>query len=197
MNKIMALTITFLVIAGSLVAGYVEIRVAGSDAATYLASANDVLTIEVKVYGFSDQLIDTLGAMSFDVSEQLNGSAVAGVASDNLVRYGFDNSNAGSLENLDGILIRGANMSSFAVWANVDYNNRVLAYSFDYKVGDVEDSSVVISLAKQGSGLAMFRDTMGNDISAGVDVSSLTIVPEPLSIALLGLGGLFIRRTKA
>jgi len=65
-------------------------------------------------------------------------------------------------------------------------------YSFDFKVPEVAVGTVIdIS----GAGTMFFQ--LGDfSVVSEIASASMEVVPEPMTIALLGLGGLFIRRRK-
>ncbi len=199
MKTIASVLVVICLMAGWATAGYVQIRAVGNPSDIIVAGNGDVLTMQVSVSGFSDQVMETLALMNFDIAQQLNGDATTGAASNNYVNPAlFDNFNNGTLINSSDTLIRNATASremgttfNTPGWAV----NEVVVYTFTYTVGSPgQNGSIILSLSDSGNGVPMFGDVMGNDISGDVVVSNITIVPEPLTLALMGLGGLLIRK---
>lgn len=67
-------------------------------------------------------------------------------------------------------------------------------FSFNY-VGNAGD---VIALSSNGNFVSgdLYVATTTDNVSLTGELGSITIVPEPMTIGLLGLGGLFLRRRK-
>lgn len=65
-------------------------------------------------------------------------------------------------------------------------------WSFDYHIPDVEESTVLVI---SGSGVAV-ADCWWVDSVSSIGALEIHVVPEPMTIALLGIGGLFLRRRK-
>lgn len=198
MKKVAIVLLTLCLLTGLAGAGYVEIRAVGNTSNIITASTGDTLTIQVSVSGFSDQVLQTLAIINFDITEQVNNGAIEGAASNGTVATSvFDNYSHGTLVNSDGTLIRNvtASRSVGTTQADPDWTSTpTVVYTFSYTVGNLQESgSAVISLSNTGSGVPMFGDVMGNALN-DVTVSNLTVVPEPLTFALLGLGGLLIRK---
>jgi hypothetical protein len=72
------------------------------------------------------------------------------------------------------------------------------AWSFEFHVPDVPPSTEIIIFPFVDYDLGYFDPMISfSDYSMAMDVGPLIIhVPEPMTIALLGLGGLFLRRRK-
>ena len=94
----------------------------------------------------------------------------------------------GVVVNSGGVLISG-------VTANINFLAPLVdgvLYSFEYHVPNVEPSTIIT--ISTGDGLNEAADI--NYGSVLVDSLAIHVIPEPMTIALLGLGGLCLRRRK-
>ncbi len=94
----------------------------------------------------------------------------------------------GTIVNSGGVLISSINGQINFLADLVDG----VLYSFEYHVPNVEPSTI-ITIAT-GAGVNEAYDT--NFSAIAVDSLAIHVIPEPMTIALLGLGGLFLRRRK-
>ena len=102
--------------------------------------------------------------------------------------------NEGTLINENGVLIEGV---SNAITPNFPAVTGIL-YSFDYTVSEDVVNSQLITIFADSSGGAInyvFCDLpLGQDPYVTPQSLSLMVVPEPVTIVLLGLGSLLLRR---
>jgi len=99
--------------------------------------------------------------------------------------------NAGTVVNAGGILLQ-------AVIGSVDYFGTIggdlaagtVLYTFTYHVPDVPYSTM-INITFAGVSIADSFYTNSTDAITGVGIH---VIPEPMTMGLLGLGGLFLRR---
>jgi len=98
----------------------------------------------------------------------------------------------GTAVNAGNVLITGISGATPMQFPPVEVLAGATIYSFDYKVPDV---TVGTMIDISGAGTMYFQF---GDFSAVTQIGSATmeVVPEPMTIALLSLGGLFIRRRK-
>ena len=146
------------------------------------SSANIVEGTTVTV----ELMTDAAGAKSMTLQQIADSASITGAASNLNLPAGWDWADfslPGVVVNSGGVLIENA---TGAVAFGHDAVNG-LAYSFDYTVAAPVGEVFTIG---PGTG----TNKLGGDI-AGV---SLTVVPipEPMTVALLGLGCLFLRRKK-
>jgi hypothetical protein len=156
----------------------------------YFDTANPLVlpgeTISVSI--FSD--LDTVGIMMTRISD--NGG---GVASNLYLNPGYDYApvfSAGTAINTSGVLIEYVR-GELATPGSPTVSG--ILYSFDYTVSSSAVNGQLISIFPDSSGGGINEvDIPG--ISDGVtpDSLSLSVVPEPVTILLLGMGGLVLAR---
>jgi hypothetical protein len=118
-----------------------------------------------------------------------------GIASNLYLNPGYDPPlNEGVVVNESGVLIEGVNTG---ISSNFPAVYGVL-YSFDYTVPSAEFGQIITIFADSSYGAV---NQVWCDIGIGLDpiapeALSLTVVPEPASIVLLGLGLLLVRKIK-
>jgi hypothetical protein len=98
----------------------------------------------------------------------------------------------GNIINSGGALITHI---SAADWENAVPAGQII-YSFTFEMPDLPDSILVIIDSLNG-GEELYYTSLSDGTTTVEDLEALVIhTPEPLTIALLGLGGLFLRRRK-
>lgn len=148
--------------------------VGGSDAAGILPGGT--VTVELV----------TAGASSMTLQQIIDGASITGAASNLVLSDGWDwddFDSLGTAVNAGGVLIENATGTVMFGRPNVVGT----AYSFDYTLAAGVPEGETFKIGP-GAGT--------NKIGGVPAALSLTVIPEPMTIALLGLGGLFLRRKK-
>ena len=120
-------------------------------------------------------------------------STAGGIASNFFLNPGFNQfPQAGTMVNAGNVLITGVSGATPFAFPPVPVVAGTALYSFDFTLPYVDIWS---PLTISGAGNLSF---MFDDFSQVTELGSVTffIIPEPITIALLGLGGLFLRRRK-
>jgi len=180
--KKLLITLVLLTMAVAANAGNVGFQVAAGDAKdSYLPS--DIITIEI----FS--LIDTFGI----TMDAIGDGGAGGVASAPLVLNAAYTSFplVGDITNTGGTLIEGV-LGATAVGLPATG----VLYSFEYHVPDVPPSTIIEIGPAFPYGWEMNEVTIAAGASVVPDSLLIHVIPEPMTIALLGLGGLFLRRRR-
>ncbi len=194
MKKIGSVLIAICMMAQLVSAGYVQIRAAGNSSDTIYASTGETIAIEISLSGFSDEVLESLALMTFNVKSSKYDGAGYGTASNNaIIGSLFDEySESGTLTNSRIAIISGVYgiRSEDQVYNNPEWAvEETVVYTFDYTTG-MTNGYTVISLVN-----AFFQNFNEGDIPT--NISNLTVtVPEPITMALLGVGGLFIRKRR-
>jgi len=134
--------------------------------------AGDVVSISL----YSDTAVG-----AFTIVSVTDGGA-SGLASNPAIAAGFDFAmfNNNGVLNTSGLLIQNAT-------GKTGFGSPLLSgvlYTFDYTVAsDITAKTITLSVSGNAGGTA-------------IEALTMNVVPEPITVALLGLGGLFIRRRK-
>jgi len=92
--------------------------------------------------------------------------------------YMFDDAQGGGLPDLG---------NNNGVWGNIDL---LIASGADVAIA----GGLYISGITAAPGVTVYLYTCDPDMTAGTLIQTVTLVPEPMTLGLLALGGLFIRR---
>ncbi len=154
-------------------AGIATLQVNASDAASDYTPGSTI-TIEI----VTDFTVASISADSVD--------ATAGAWSDQAINATFnDLANAGTISGLSITGIAGTLTTSTA-----DIEAGAVLWSAELTIPDLPSSSIVtLSTTNFFSAMGSFED-----MATETNSLELHIIPEPITLALLGLGGLFIRR---
>ena len=163
----------------------------GSGAPSYLPS--DTITIALVAAGFGTGATDGVGAVKFDYATRNPASSDGGTgASPDLhSKLKGELYYVGTVQNSGSSLIYRVDGSLLASdYTGIDAGN---LWQFDFHVPDVDHSSI-ITIAIDGLDI---NNKFGGDLTYTYGGSlEIHVTPEPMTIALLGLGGLFLRRRK-
>jgi hypothetical protein len=154
-------------------AGIATLQVNSADAASDYAPGTTV-TIEI-VYDF------TAGGMSMDSVD-----ATAGSWSDPALNIGFDDVHVNGT--VAGSSITGIGGSTGT--SSADVAAGAVLWSAEFTVPELPSSSIVTISTSN----FFVSPTDFSDMTFETNALELHVIPEPITLALLGLGGLFIRR---
>jgi len=181
MKKLLVLVLVLAMTQLSL-AGLATLRIAGNDVKNDY-TPSDIITIE---------LVADFGVGSIGI-DQVNGNPPGGMASAPALNSLFVDQpvNPGVIKNQGPLLIQG--VAGFTALGSADIPAGQLLWSFEFHVPDLPPSTW-IEITTSGAFLAAGDFS---DMSDGTNAVMIHIIPEPVTIALLGLGGLFLRRRMA
>jgi len=182
MKKLLVLVLV-LAMASLSMAGIATLRVAANDLRNdYMPS--DIITLEL-VANFS------AGSMGFNKLQQDSG--VEGGASEPMLNSLWDGSllNPGQIKNT-GTDLMWAMTASLGLTSQ-DLPAGTVLWHFEYHIPDVPASTMIhFTFVAPSVDSGDFMDG-----AASIVGPSIHVIPEPMTIALLGLGGLFLRRRMA
>ena len=195
MRSFLFLGIVLALCSSVLAAGHIELRIAPGDVNPSGYEFSDTITIELYATGFyTDYPGDTIGFMdisSINTSNGNGGTASAPVLHPKLEGPAF---NAGTIVNSGGVLIEDVYGNKGLDVVGV-YPLPAVLHQFEFHVPDLSASSI-ITISLSGFSLTNIGNQAIVPAFTGPDVLDIHVVPEPVTIALLGLGGLFLRRRK-
>jgi len=109
--------------------------------------------------------------------------------------------------NTNGTLIAPGNVVNLAVrgasgtaGTGVTYAAGTVLFSFDVTAGNVDGVITIDDYNGSAASAGLTGGPMATKVdavAASIDALTVNVVPEPMTMALLGLGGLFIRRRRA
>jgi hypothetical protein len=166
-------------------AGVINLTLSSGGNRTITAAIDDVITVDLKA------TITIAGIVDLDVTHDAAATLAVGT---------FNATKGGGLGENPGTLIGGdiVGIVASALVPNKFITGTDIIYSFSATV--TGNNSVVIGLAMQAGDRVVngitnyYYSPTGTQNS--VTLGGLTIVPEPMTLVLLGLGGLFLRSRK-
>jgi hypothetical protein len=166
-------------------AATITLREQSSGLSSYEYTPGETVTIEVVSGGLTGSGASRIGrlAMSLDTDSDEADSSSAGTLHATLSNnLGWNNgSPAPHPDLITGIV------GEAAVGQGV---GNVVLYTFDVQVDSMATDTITI-----GANITLLKNPFGGDLTVD-SVTDLVMTPEPMTIALLGLGGLFLRRRR-
>lgn len=198
MKKIFVLVVV-LAISSAAMAGTITVQVDPQDAKTGY-EASDTITIQLVSSGFADQFTGSLGKMYIDniisSSAPTAGKGGTAVSINGLCAELKELSpyKEGTIVNAgtDPYVLITDIAGSRAAGGMTGVPNATVVYSFEFHVPDAPYSTyITINLDN-----LVTQDVFSGPVASTAASLEIHVVPEPITIALLGLGGLFLRRRK-
>jgi len=195
MKKLLLLGIVWVFCSSVMAAGHIELRIAPGDVNPSGYEYSNTITIQIYATGFYTNFPgDTIGFMDIAAVLTDNGGTASAPDLHDTLELGIGIS-AGTIVNSGGVLIediRGYKAGQDLVGV---YPFPAVLWECEFHIPDVPPSSV-ITISLSGLELQTITYQTITPVYTVSESLEIHVVPEPMTIALLGLGGLFLRRRK-